>query len=80
LSIFTSFLDEIKNSFRQVINIEEVTMPNNISSNFFALLGSHGILHQFTCPHTPQLNGIAKWKIDTWLKLLLLGANILVHH
>ncbi|RDX96106.1 hypothetical protein CR513_21286, partial [Mucuna pruriens] len=32
-------------------------------------LSSKGILHQSTCPHTPQQNGIAERKIGIWLKL-----------
>jgi len=27
-----------------------------------AVLSSHGILHQSTCPHTPQQNGITERK------------------
>jgi len=53
------------------------------SSGFSTLLNSHAILHQSTCLHTPQQNGIAKRKnrylVETAC-ILLLGANITVHH
>ena len=50
---------------------------------FSILLNSHGILHQSTCPRTPQQNGIAERKnrhlVET-THTLLLGANVLVHY
>jgi len=46
-------------------------------------LTTQGILHQSTCPHTPQQNGIADRKnrqlVETAYTLLL-GANVPVHH
>lgn len=53
LSIFTSFSNEIKYQFGQVIKI---LLSDNakeyFSSNFSTILHSHGILDQCTCPHT----------------------------
>jgi len=61
LSISTSFLHEIKNQFDRVIKIlRSDNVKEYFSSTLSAVLSSHGILHQSTCPHTPQQNGIAK--------------------
>jgi len=46
-------------------------------------LSSQGILHQPTCPHTPQQNGIVERKnrhLAETTQTLLLSANVLVHH
>jgi len=84
LSIFTSFLNEIKNQFGQVIKIlRSDNAKEYFSSTFSNVLSSHGILHQFTCPHTPQQNGIVERKnrhlVET-AHTLLLSVNVLVHH
>jgi len=49
------------------------------SSNFSAVLSSHGILHQSTCLHIPRHNGITERKNRHLVKttcILLLGAHI----
>ncbi|XP_052733587.1 uncharacterized protein LOC108339168 isoform X3 [Vigna angularis] len=84
LPIFTSFLNEIKNQFGQVIKILRSNNAREyFSSNFSAILSSHGILHQSTCPDTPQQNGIVERKnrhlVET-ARTLLLGVHIPVHH
>jgi len=83
LPIFTSLLNEIKNQFGQVIKtLRSENAKEYFSSTFFAFLGSHCILHQSTCPHTPHENGIAKRKnrhlVET-ARTLLLDAHLLVH-
>jgi len=84
LNIITSFLNEIKNQFGKVIKV--LTSDNGkgyFSSSFPTLLNSHGILHQSTCPYTPQQNGIAEWKnrhlVET-ARTLLLGAHVPCHN
>ena len=46
-------------------------------------LSSKGILHQSTCPHTPQQNGIAERKnrhlLDT-ARSLMLASHVPTHH
>ena len=84
LSIFTSFLNEIKNQFGQVIKIfRSDNAKEYFSSALSIILSSHGILHQSTCPYTPQQNGIAERKnrhlVET-ARTILLGAHIPVHH
>ena len=53
------------------------------SSALSSFLSSQGILHQSTCPHTPQQNGITERKnrhlVET-AGTLLLNANIPVHY
>jgi len=39
-------------------------MPKNSYPRIVILLIAHDILHQSTCPHTPQQNGLAKVKSD----------------
>ena len=83
LSIFVSF-NEIKNQFGETIKIY---ISNNVKEYFFVVfssfLSSQGILHQSTCPHTPQQNGIAERKnkhlIENALSLML-NTNVPVHH
>jgi len=83
LSIFTSFLHEIKNQLGRVIKIlRSDNAKEYFSSALSAVLISHGILHQSTCPHTPQQNGIAEKKNRHLVEIartLLLGAHIPVH-
>ena len=53
------------------------------SSALSSFLSSQGVLHQSTCPHTPQQNGITERKnrhlVET-AGTLLLNANIPVHY
>jgi len=53
------------------------------STTFSSFLSSQGILHQSTCPHTPQQNGIAERKNRYLIEIvhsLMLNTNVLVHH
>jgi len=78
------FLNEIKNQFGQVIkSLRNDNAKEYFSSTFSAVLSSHGILHQSTCPHTPQQNGITERKnrdLAETARSLLLSVHILVHH
>jgi len=52
LSIFTSFLNEIKNQIGQLVKILRSGNAKVYFSNFSAVLSSHSILRQSTCSHT----------------------------
>jgi len=59
LNIFSSFLNETKNQFSQVIKIlRSDNAKEYFSSGFSTLLNSHSILHQSTCPHTPHAESL----------------------
>ena len=60
LSIFTSFFNEIKNQFDKTIEVlRSGNAKEYVSSSLSSFSSSQGILHQSTCPYTPQENGIA---------------------
>jgi len=71
----------LRTNLAKQLKILEVTMPKNIFLLLF--LSSQGILHQSTCPHTPQQNGIAKREnqhlVET-ARSLMLNNKVLVHH
>jgi len=57
LSIFMSFFNEIKNQFGKIIKIfRSDNAKKYFSSKLSSFLSFQGILHQPTCPHTPQQN------------------------
>jgi len=63
LSIFVSFYNEIENQLEKTIKIfRSDNAKEYFSHDLSSFLSSKGILHQFTCPHTPQQNGIAERK------------------
>jgi len=78
-NIFQNFCLEVKTQFGQTIC---VLRSDNAKEYFFycfnAFMKSHGILHQYSCPHTPQQNGVVERKhghiMDT-ARTLLLSAN-----
>ena len=79
LSIFVSF-NEIKNQFGKTIKIlRSDNAKEYFSTAFSSFLSSQGILHQSTCPHTPQQNGIAERKnrhlietaLSCWIPMFL---------
>jgi len=79
-------LIHLNKAFQYIRPISILLMPRNpinFSSSFSTLLISHGILHQSTCPHTPQQNGVVERKsrhlVET-ARTLLLGTNVLIHH
>jgi len=84
LSIFTSIVNKIKTQFDKTIHIlRSDNAKEYFSSAITSFLTSHGILHQSSCPHTPQENGIAERKnrhlVET-ARTLLLHANVPVRH
>ena len=84
LSIFTSFVNEIKTQFDKTIHIlRSDNAKEYFSSAITSFMTSHEILHQSSCPHTPQQNGIAERKsrhlVET-ARTLLLHANVPVRH
>nr|KYP51688.1 Retrovirus-related Pol polyprotein from transposon TNT 1-94 [Cajanus cajan] len=75
-NIFLSFYSEIKTQFGKVIRILRSDNAKEYFSDCFkSFMASHGILHQSSCPHTPQQNGVAERKhshiVDTARTLLL---------
>lgn len=61
--VFTIFFNEIKTQFG--ITIKQFRSDNAkeyISSEFQLFLSTHGIIHQTSCPYTPQQNGVAERK------------------
>ena len=82
LSILTSFVNEIKTQFGKTIKIlRSDNAKEYFSSAISSFLSAQGILHQSSCPHTPQQNGIAERKnrhlVET-AQTLLLHANVYV--
>ncbi|CAH9114384.1 unnamed protein product [Cuscuta europaea] len=77
--IFKSFCNEIKNQFDHTIRVlRSDNAKEYFSTNFNEYMATQGIIHQSTCPHTPQQNGIAERKhrhiIET-ARTLLVHAN-----
>ena len=75
-SVFKSFFDEIQNQFG--VSIRTFHSDNALeylSSQFQQFMPHHGIIHQTSCPYTPQQNGVAKRKnrhlIETARTLLI---------
>lgn len=78
--IHSSSREQTSRSILSVIEILSGNVKEYLSSNFCAVLSSHGILHQSTCPHTPQHKWYFKEEKQTHVRTLLLIANIPVHH
>ena len=75
-SIFHKFYVEILTQFN--ISIRVLCSDNAreyFSAPFISFMSQHGILHQFSCAHTPQQNRVAERKnrhlIETTRTLLL---------
>ncbi|RVW94843.1 Retrovirus-related Pol polyprotein from transposon TNT 1-94 [Vitis vinifera] len=75
-SIFQKFYTEIQTQFN--ISIRVLRSDNAreyFSAQFTSFMSHHGILHQSSCAHTPQQNGVAKRKnrhlVETARTLLL---------
>ena len=63
LSSFIHFKNTMENLLGSTIKIFRTDCGGEYSKNAFqSLCSSHGILHQFTCPHMSQQNGIAECK------------------
>ena len=84
LPIFVSFYNEIENQFGKTIKIfRSDNAKEYFSHDLSSFLSSKGILHQSTCPHTPQQNGIAERKNRHLLETarsLMLNSNVPIHH
>ena len=77
-SIFQKFYQEIKTQFGVPIRVlRSDNAREYLSQSFQHFMSSHGILHQTSCAHTPQQNGVAERKnrhlVDTTRNLLLHG-------
>ncbi|XP_050890899.1 uncharacterized protein LOC127096364 [Lathyrus oleraceus] len=75
-NIFKNFCSEISTQFGKTICILHSDNAKEYFSDCFnSLMHSKGIIHQSSCPHTPQQNGVAEIKhrhiVDTALTLLL---------
>nr|KYP77156.1 Retrovirus-related Pol polyprotein from transposon TNT 1-94 [Cajanus cajan] len=86
LPIFISFFNEIRNQFGKIIKIfrsDNAKEYFSTSTELSSFLSSQGILHQSTCPHTPQQNDITERKnrhlIET-ARSLMLNMNVPIHH
>ena len=72
-SIFQGFYNMVQTQFKKAIKILRSDYGGEyISHDFSTFLSDKGILHKKSCPHTPQQNGFAERKIDTFLKLFVL--------
>ena len=66
LNIFKHFKITIENQLDLKIKILRSDGGGEFSSKAFAeFCSSQGIIHQFSCPHTPQQNGVAEKNRDT---------------
>ncbi|KAK2391898.1 putative mitochondrial protein [Trifolium repens] len=73
---FQTFCSEIRNQFGKTIRIlRSDNAKEYFSTPFNSFMASHGIIHQSSCPHTPQQNGVAERKhrhlVDTARTLLI---------
>ena len=63
LDVFKFFKATIENQLNSKIKTLRTENGGEFTSNAFKLFySSHGIIHQFSCPHTPQQNGMAERK------------------
>ena len=75
LNTFKHFQASVENLLSQKIKVLRTDCGGEYTSNEFnAHCASHGVTHQFSCPHTPQQNGIVERKhrhvIESALTLL----------
>ncbi len=64
-SIFCAFCAEIQNQFHTRINIlRSDNAKEYFSNSISSYMQQQGILHQSSCPHTSQQNGVAERKIQ----------------
>ncbi|RVW88573.1 hypothetical protein CK203_032969 [Vitis vinifera] len=49
------------------------------SAPFTSFMSQHGIIHQSSCAHTPQQNGVVNVRIDILLRQLVLSFSIIPH-
>uniref|UniRef100_A0A2N9I305 Integrase catalytic domain-containing protein n=1 Tax=Fagus sylvatica TaxID=28930 RepID=A0A2N9I305_FAGSY len=80
LPLFTQFLQMIKTQYNTVVRaIRSDNGGEYISDAFCSQLNQKGILHQLTCPQTPEQNGVAERKnrhIMSIVRCLLCGMHV----
>ena len=77
-SIFRNFSIEIHNQFGSSIKtLRTDNAKEYLSSQFQSFLTSQGIIHQTSCAHTPQQNGVAERKIR---HLVETARTLLLHY
>ena len=63
LDVFRYFKATVENQLNSKIKVLRTDNGGEFTFNAFKLFcSSHGIIHQFSCPHTPQQNGVAERK------------------
>ena len=79
-NIFKNFCSEIMTQFGKTIRIlRSDNAKEYFSDTFNSFMHSNGIIHQSSCPHTPQQNGVAERKrrhIVDIARTLLVNANV----
>ncbi|XP_027771542.1 uncharacterized protein LOC107015253 isoform X2 [Solanum pennellii] len=82
-SIFKGFFAEIQNQFD--VSIRTFRSDNALeylSSQFQEFMSHHGIIHQKSCPYTPQQNGVAERKnrhLIEAARTLLIESHVPLH-
>ncbi|XP_059640894.1 retrovirus-related Pol polyprotein from transposon TNT 1-94 isoform X1 [Cornus florida] len=78
--LFTQFLQMIKTQYNTVVhNIRSDNGGEYVSNEFRSELNKKGILHQLTCPYTPEQNGVAERKnrhLMSVVRCLLSGMHV----
>ena len=82
-SLFMSFLQMIKTQFKTTVRtLRSDNGREYVSNDFRSTLSQHGLLQQFSCPYTPEQNGVAERKnrsIMTVVRCLLCGMHVPKH-
>ena len=77
-SILQKFHVEIRTQFNTSIRIlRSDNAKEYFSMSFSSYMSSHGILHQSSCAHTPQHNGVAERKNRHLVEIV---RTLLLHH
>ncbi|KAI5352266.1 hypothetical protein L3X38_005157 [Prunus dulcis] len=83
-SCFQSFHKQMKTQFNAQIQILRSDNGGEfVNHDFQTYFQQHGIIHETTCPQTPQQNGVAERKNRHLLetaRALLIGAHVPRHH
>ncbi|CAL2264786.1 unnamed protein product [Prunus armeniaca] len=83
-SRFQSFHKQMKTQFNAQIQILRSDNGGEfVNHDFQTYFQQHGIIHETTCPQTPQQNGVAERKNRHLLetaRALLIGAHVSRHH
>ena len=82
-SIFHKFYIEIQTQFNIYIRVlRSDNVREYFSAPFTSYMSQHGILHQSSCAHTPQQNGVAERKNRHLVEIartLLFHSNVPFH-